>query len=490
MVYSIENNIYKMKEELTINKIDIQHLQFDEKVFNYKISLFFIEKDLVLKENEKEIVFKNKYNYIYLQNRLPYKRIIIDYIYIFDIFVNLISIEPLNHTILSHIKKKISALTKQINSIDFKKIDKIETISINKFDINNLFFIITSNTFNIKENEITMESIYKKISVSPKKIKVLYRGIVDVEILHHEQETKYTSTSINPVVSSRFAGDKCCFQILYNLDVPYIILNDTEQEYVLQKNYYYHKIHVNYIHFLDNEDKLKCIHYVVSLHKLSSSELKEIKKNIDIDQSLLKLYQLYIKENNNIQYGINHSKVLRTIDNTYPDGYFSWSFEFYKKKYKSLTSKEVNTIVYWKRNSMNINSYSYMNISLYYTIMYQLWHTPQVDKQTEIVGFRIHTISYEKEKTIYYMRNNQDKKIKKYDLVILEEKENKNKIMIHPGLILKKINNFTFIYHPGSILKLDDSKGQHLYPNNVEMKKNEIYFGNVNGIFDDYATVK
>lgn len=212
MVYSSENNIYKTKDELKINKIDIQHLQIDEKVFKYKISLFFIEKELIIKENEKEIVFKNKYNYIYLQNRLPYKRIIIDYIYNFDIFVNLISIEPLIHTVLSYIKKKISVFTKQINSIEFKKIDKIETISINKFDIHNLSYIITKNTFNVKENEIMMESIYKKISVTPKKIKVLYRGIRDVEMLHHENEQKYTSTSINPVVSSHFAGDKCCFQ--------------------------------------------------------------------------------------------------------------------------------------------------------------------------------------------------------------------------------------------------------------------------------------
>lgn len=280
------------------------------------------------------------------------------------------------------------------------------------------------------------------------------------------------------------------FPILYNLDVPYIILNDTEQEYVLQKNYYYHKIHVNYIDLLDNEDKLKCIHYVVSIHKLSSSDLKKIKNNIDIDQSLLKLYQVYIKENNNIKYNINHSKVLHTIDNTYPDGYFQWSSEFYKKKYKSLTPKEVKTIVSWKSDSMNINSYSYMNISLYYTIMYQLCNTPPVDKQTEIVGFKINLISYENEKIIHYMRIHESKKIKKYYLVILEEKENKNKIIIHPGLILKKFNNFTFIYYPGSILKFDHSNNQHLYPNNVEMKKNEIYFGNMNGIFDDYATVK
>jgi hypothetical protein len=485
MVYSSENNIYKMKDELKINKLDIQHVELDEKNFKYKISLFFIEKKLVLKENENEIVFKNKYTYIYSQNRFPYKRIIVDYIYNFDMYVNLISIEPLNHTVLSYIKKKISALTKQINSIEFKKIDMIENININKFDIDILSYLINNNTFNIKENEITMESIYKKISVTPRKIKILYRGTRDFEILHHEQETKYISTSINPVVSSLFTGNKCCFQILYNLDVPYIILNDSEEEYILQKKFYYHKIHTNYIYLLDNEDKLKCIHYVISLHKLSSSDLKEIKTNIDIDQSLLKLYQLYIKEQNNFKYDIYHSKVLHTKNNTYPDGYFSWASEYYKKKYKSLTSKEVDTIVSWKRNSMSVTSYSYMNISLYYTIMYQLWHTPPVDKQTEIVGFEMKVINYENKKIIPYMRN-----IANYYLVILKEIENKDKIIIQPGLILKKFNNFTFIYHPGSILKSEQSNNIHLYPNNVEMKKNEIYFGNMNGIFDDYTMVK
>jgi hypothetical protein len=80
--------------------------------------------------------------------------------------------------------------------------------------------------------------------------------------------------------------------------------------------------------------------------------------------------------------------------------------------------------------------------------------------------------------------------IANYYLVILKEIENKDKIIIQPGLILKKFNNFTFIYHPGSILKSEQSNNIHLYPNNVEMKKNEIYFGNMNGIFDDYTMVK
>ncbi len=119
--------------------------------------------------------------------------------------------------------------------------------------------------------------------------------------------------------------------------------------------------------------------------------------------------------------------------------------------------------------------------------MYQVCNTPALDKTTELIGFRIHLINYENDKRTHYTNNNKNKK---YYLVILEEKENKNKIMIHPGLILKKFNKFTFIYHPGSILKRDESNNQHLYPNNVEMKKNEIYFGNKDGIFDDYTTVK
>jgi hypothetical protein len=501
MLYSSENNIYKMNDELKINKLDIQQIQLDEKFFDYKISLFFIEKDLILKENENDIIFKDNYKYIYLQNRFPYKRVVVDYIYNFDIYVNLISIEPLNNIVLAYIKKKILELTKKINSIQFKKIDKIENIIMNKFDINNLYFIITSNTFNIKENETIMESIYKKISVTPRKIKVLYRGIQDVEMLHHEQEKKYTSTSVNPSVSSMFTGNTCCFQILYNLNVPYIILNDSEEEYVLQKNYYYHKIHVNYIRILKNTYKLKCIHYIISLHKLSSSELKEIKKKIDIDQSLLKLYEQYISNYKKIKYPINYSKVLHSKDNTYPDGYLLWSSEFYKKKYKSLTSKEVNVIVYWKSSPIYINSYSYMNISLFYTIMYDLCHTPPIHKKTEIVGFHSKYVSYEKEKIIPNRRKNNT--YKKYYLVILEETNNKNKIIIHPELIIKKYNNFTFIYHPGSILKHDSSEDNdeykyednydnnsntiQLYPNNVEVKKNEIYYGNMKGIFDDYT---
>ncbi len=42
MLYSSENNIYKMNDELKIIKLDIQQIQFDEKFFDYKISLFFI----------------------------------------------------------------------------------------------------------------------------------------------------------------------------------------------------------------------------------------------------------------------------------------------------------------------------------------------------------------------------------------------------------------------------------------------------------------
>lgn len=478
MVYSNENNIHKINDELIINKLGIQQLQLDEKFFKYEISIFFIEKNLITKETDTEIFFKNIYKYIYLQRNNPYKCIIIDYIYNFDIYVNLISNSPLNNTILSHIKKKIQHLTKQIQSIEFKKINKIESININNFDIDVLFYLITQNTFNIKENELIMESIYKKISVTPMKIKVLYRGVSDIDILNHDIESKYVSTSINPLISSYFTGDTCCFQILYNLDIPYIILNDSEQEYILHKNFYYHKIHVDHIYFSYKNNKVKCVHYIISLHKLTRSEINELKTKINLNESLVNLYKLYIKNLSNYKYDKIESNVLHIKDNAYTSGYYNWSHKFYKQKYKSLTEKEVNTIVSWKSSSMNINSYSYMNLSLFYTIIYELNNTSPLDKKREIDGFKNKIIPFRRDKII---NDN-----KKYYIDFLEDKKNNNKVIIHPGIYLKKYNNFTCIYHPGGIIHIKSDNIHHLYPNNVEIKKNEIYFGNKDGVFDYY----
>ncbi len=470
IVYSSENNIYKTNDEYKIDKLDIHHLKLDDKLFNYSISIFFIEKELIVKETDKEIIF-NKYNYLYLQNKFQYKRITIQSIYHFDIYVNLISIVPLNHSLISHIKKKIQSFTKQINLIEFKKLNKVDITNISNYDFMNILYIISKDIMNLKEKELTMESIYKKIGVTPKKIKVLYRGIRNVEFGNHDMENKYISTSVDPAVSVRFMNSVCCFQVLYNIDVPYVILNDSEKEYILRKKFYYHKIHVDTIHTPYLNIKAKCIHYVISVNKISSTNLKVIKKHIDLEESLLKIYESFVQ----LKQPYYHNNVFMIKDTKIKDGYNDWTTDFYKKKYKSLNSNEIKTILSWKITSNSVNSYSYLNLDLYYSILYELRHTSPVQSKTELNGFIY--------KKIEYSINNSTNH---YSLIVFREYGNYNTLYIHPGIILKKIDEFMFIYCDGGILLHEQNEIIHIYPNNVEMKKNEIYFGNEKSIFDDY----
>jgi hypothetical protein len=479
IIYSNENMIYKHKKDYVINKLDIDKFIFENNKFNYQISMFFIEKNLILKESEKEVIF-NGYDYIYLQNQYPYKRIILDYIYNIDIYVNLISTIVLTSKMISYIKKKILLLTKKIESYKIDKINHTNNINITTFDIQNMKDLITGNVFKVKENYENMESIFKKISVIPKRIKILYRGLANVMLPNYYIEEKYISTTIDPNISLNFARSDCCFQILYNINVPYVILNDSEKEYIIQNKFYYHKIHVDTIKSLHDEtvSDIKTIHYIISVNKLSLKELKEIKSKLDLQESLIKIYNSMIKNFDSLK---NQTKALNIIEN-HEDEYYTWNKSFYKKKYKSLNDKELTTLESWKRNSSNINSYIYFNKSLYYSIFYNLNHEKPIDK---ITTMKINKSFF---KFKYFNYYNAIQLYQLYHLFIFNNSNNESatEFTLYPGLFIKEYDKFLFIYYPGGMIYDKKKDKINIYPNIVDIKKNEIYFGNVSGIFDSY----
>lgn len=484
IIYTNENKVYKKNKEYILHPIKIDDFVFENYKFNYQLCLFFIDNQFIIDKNEKEVSFNSNYKYIFLQNKYPYKRIILDYIYTFDIYVNLVSSIMINHDLLLHIKKIISQITKKIESFKLDKIKYNDDINISTFDIRNIEYILHHNVLDIKENHKNMESIFKKVSVTPKKIKILYRGIDNVLLPNHYFETKYISTSIDPVVSIGFLYNKpCCFQILYNINVPYVILNDSEKEYILQSNFYYHKLHTDVITLIpyDEPISVKVIHYIISTHKLSSTELKEIKNTIDVKDSIIKLYNNTIYDNSDYEYA-NHA--LSVIDNSQSKDYYTWDKKYYKKKYKSLNNEELETIVDWKQSSSNINSYIYFNKSLYYSIIYNLNHETPIHKIQKI-NANINQFF----KLNYFSSNIKDL----YQLLIFNNNDTKNlkEITLHPGLMMKEFNKYICIYYSGGII-FDMLKNNtiNIYPNNVEIKKNQIYYGNMNGIFDTYVSQK
>lgn len=461
IIYS-NNNIYKHNNHYIIQKIDIDSFEFDPQLFYYEISLFLIDKELIKKEKNNEIVFK-QYKYFYSQNKYPYKRIVLDYIYNFDIYINLISTIMINHNLLKPIKTLINNLTKKIQSIKLNKIELNKNINITTFDISIFKAMLTTDSFNIKENDKNMKNIFDKFSVTPKKMKILYRGLNNVDIPNNYLEEKYISTSINPNVSIHFSSDSCCFQILYNINVPYVILNDYENEYIIQKKFYYHKIHIDNIEIFrfNTIAKLKVSHYIISVNKLSSSELNPIINKIKFQESLINIYKM----------NIVHTKSF--LEKEYQNfNFIYWDRDEYKKKFKSLNNDEINTMLSWKENSLNINAYNYFNKSLYYSILYKLNHTKPITNITKINGTNQYSINY---------RYNIDK----YNTIILINNIGNIIFNLYPGLFITKIGDYNIVYYPAGIIFDTVNKKQiNVYPINVEINKNEIYYGNINGIFD------
>ena len=531
--YNNNNTFTPHKKYYSLPIFDLKDLHLQLKSFNSIVSMYIIDKDIIKQEEDSSLLLNMKSVYMYnQQDSSPYKRIIFNYIYNIDVFILLISKRPITNELIPPIQTMVHQMERRIKTLKPETVKEVDVHLLNDYDVS----VFHSGPFidKIKLNVTHMETLFSKISKVPKKIEVVYRGI---KIPYFTDdiffENKYVSTSIVPSTSFYFTGNRCCMQFLYNLDVPYIFINDYEQEYLLDKDFYYHLLETNHVMSSHTEDTIKCYHFLISKKHLSPEKLTSYKKDINIDKHLISMY-----EKSTIS-DYSYIPPVRDVDYTpiyisnHDHNHINHQRTRYKYMFKKITAEELDTLLLYKISASYTNDYLQFNIPLYYSLLKTMHSSKQVVKSNNIyISKNVKNINipyYKQHDYDHYLNNGHSQNYfnhsSKYTMIIIpliknkvlittDDKDKKmtkeeqeklqkmNKLHIN-HLTVEKINNYLVLYHENGLLitrpySKNPQKEYSIYPDFAltESKKfkhkqyTELHYGSEESIFSSMQYIE
>ena len=494
--YNHDNILLHSKTQYSLSIFNLNDLHLTLKSLNNKVSIYFLDKDIITTETADTVVLNLDQVYIYNQHDITqYKRIVFNHIYIVDIYIIAISKSPIPKSLLKPMKAIVHTVERHIKSLQPTKVKEVSLTTLNAYEIE--MFITGPFIEQIQYNADLFASLFSKLAKKPKSIDVIYRGIQTNHITTNLFEPKYVSTSIDPGISINFAGNTCCIQFLYNIDVPYLFIDDYEKEYILDKEFYYHSIITNKI--VTPSNTVTCNHFIISKTKLTREQFKEYKHRINIEKYMVKYYEHSMKDN------IESMNILPIQLTSTPIHIYEKSlqkeynaFNLYKKllhynsKKSNITKEEIDTLILYKESSKYTNDSLHFNIPLYYSLHKQL-QSKQVYKSsiiytynTNITYISYYAYKYINEDTLnYYMINNPNKcsmiiiplstdvfintPPKEPDTTSSKKSSKKSMHELHVyDLVMEQINDFLIIYHEHGILRKKlSSKLYSFYPDFV-----------------------
>ena len=426
--YNHDNILLHSKNQYSLSIFNLNDLHLTLKSLNNKVSIYFLDKDIITTETSDTVVLDLD---IYNQHDITqYKRIVLNHIYIVDIYIIAISKSPIPTSLLKPMKAIVHTVERHIKSLQPTKIKEVSLTTLNAYEIK--MFITGPFIEQIQYNADLFASLFSKLAKTPKSIDVIYRGIQTNHITTNVFEPKYVSTSIEMDISLGFAGPTCCIQFLYNIDVPYLFIDDYEKEYILDKEFYYHSIITNKI--VTPSNTVTCNHFIISKTKLTREQFKEYKHRINIEKYMVEYYEHSMKDDSdstNILPIQLTSTPIHIYEKSLQQEYTNYNlYKKYKKllhnnskKKSNITKEEIDTLILYKRSSNYTNNSLHFNIPLYYSLHKQL-QSKKVNKSSIIYTYntKITYISY-----YAYKYSNED--VINYDMI---DNPNKCSMIIIP----------------------------------------------------------